>query len=67
MCGNARTNWIRKYGTLKFTLSHNNYSLAETQEALKLSSASITQDDFKKIHLLTLYHLTNTRNPKIYF
>ena len=34
--GNARMNWMRHHGTLKFTSAHMNSVLVETWEAFKL-------------------------------
>ena len=53
--GNARTNFIRKHGNLKFTPDHMNDILVENWEYFKLPSAIITQEAFKKTHLLPLY------------
>ena len=44
---NASMNWMRHYGTVKFTPPHMNYFLIEIREALKLSSATTTQKNFK--------------------
>ena len=44
-----------KHITLNFTLAHINAILVESWEAFKLSSDSITQDYFKKTHLLPIY------------
>ena len=50
MYGNSIMNWIMNNVTLKFTHA----VLVEMWEYFKLSSSSITQDDFKKTHLPTL-------------
>ena len=52
--GNERFNWMRHHRTLTFTLSHMNYVLIATWEDFKLSSLTITQDAFKKSHILPL-------------
>ena len=57
MYGNARMNWMRHHGTLKFITSHMNSVLIEIREAFKISSKTITQKFFKKTHLLLLYPL----------
>ena len=49
--GNAKMNWIRNHGTLKFTLTHINYFLVVTWEAFKILSATITKNYFKKTHI----------------
>ena len=49
--GNARMNWMRHHGTLKFTPTHMNSVLVETWEYFKPSFATITQEYFKKTHL----------------
>ena len=46
---------MRHHGTLNFTPAQMNYVLVETWEALKLSSVTITQNFFKKTHLLPLF------------
>ena len=51
MYGNARMNWMRHHGTLKFTPSHMNSILVATWEAFKISSVTITQNDFKKTRI----------------
>ena len=53
--GNARMNWMRKHGNLKFTLANMNDILVETWETFKISSATITSKTFKKTHPLSLY------------
>ena len=53
--GNEIMNWMRNNGTLKFMVAHMNDSLDETWEAFKLSSTTITQETFKKTHILPLY------------
>ena len=59
---NERMTWRRKYGTLKFTLSHINYVLVKTREYFKLSSTTITQKYFNRTHLLPLYLLDKGMN-----
>ena len=49
--GNARMNWMRYHGTLKFSPPHMNSVPIETREAFKLSSTKITQKYFKKTHI----------------
>ena len=51
---NARMNWTRHHGTLKFSPTHINYVLVEIWKAFKLLSATITQKYFKKTHLTPL-------------
>ena len=46
--GNTRMNCTRDHGTLKFSTPHMNSVLVETWGAFKLSSVTITQQDFKK-------------------
>ena len=52
--GNARMNWMRHHGKLKFSPPHMNSVLFETWEAFKPSSITITRKYFKKTHLLPL-------------
>ena len=52
--GNERMKWMRKYGTLKFTPTHNNSVLVETRESFKISSMTTTNKYFKNKHLLPL-------------
>ena len=52
--GNAGMNWMMHHVTLKFAPSHMNSFHVETWEYLKLSSATINQKAFKKVHLLPL-------------
>ena len=59
--GNARIKWRRKHGNLEFTPDHINYFIVEIWEDLKISSDSITHDDFKNTNILPLYSLP----PKI--
>ena len=63
--GNARMNWMRNNGTLKFTRAHMNSILVEKWEAFKILSATITQEYFKKTHLPTLLYWTNARTTKV--
>ena len=53
--GSTRMNYMRHHGTLNFTPAHMNYILVATWDDLKLSSATIDQNSFKKAHILPLY------------
>ena len=53
--GNAIMNWMRHHGTLKFTPSQKNYVLVATWVSFKPSSEKITQNTFKRTHILPLY------------
>ena len=57
---NARMNWMRHHGTLKFTPVYMNSVLVATWEAFKLTSATITLNAFKKIHTPPSTHHTLT-------
>ena len=62
LSGNEIMNWMRHFGTLKFSTPHINSTLVETWEAFKLPSATITQKYFKKTHTPPLsppYIVTN--------
>ena len=48
---NAKMNWMRHHGTLKFTPAHMNYVPVETWEAFKLSYVTITQEYFRMTHI----------------
>ena len=51
---NAIMNWKIYHKTLKFTPAHMNSTLVSTWEDFKLSSAKITQNNFKKKNILPL-------------
>ena len=53
----ARMNWMRHHGTLKFITAHMNSVLIEIREDFKLSSMTITHKFFKKTDFLLLYPL----------
>ena len=64
--GNARMNWMRHHGTLKFILPHMNNILVETWVAFKLSSVTITHKYSKNTHILTLTPPEKGTNHQIY-
>ena len=64
MYGNARIKWMRKHGTLKLIPAHMNAVLAEIWEYLKISSASITQYDLKKTHLIHIPPYEQDKKPQ---
>ena len=48
---NSIMTWMRHHGTLKFTPDHMNSVLIDTWKNFKISSATITQNSFKKTHI----------------
>ena len=62
----AKSVWIPKYGTTKFSPHHMNSVLVEAWDAFKMSASNIIRDSFAKTKILPLRPPNLTTNTQAY-